>query len=80
MIRRGSLVLQTVPTESDAGAAARALARESRPSQLVIHDQAGRIQADHVYGMPKIQTLPYRSKLGRRRIERAVSKVADARG
>jgi hypothetical protein len=68
---------QTFSTKADAVEAAKTLARESQPSQLLIHDQQGRIQADQVFGLPKVQRSPHKGDLSASQIERAVLKVAD---
>lgn len=52
----------------------RSIARDAA-GQIVIHSRSGRI-AEHVtYGLPKVQDPPRKSRLGKKRIEKAVSKV-----
>src|SRR6266567_2570009 len=62
-------------TKSEAVAAAKALARGTQPSQVIVHDRAGRVSQEYGYGLPKIQPLPYRGTLRRDQIERAVSSI-----
>lgn len=71
---------QTFATKSEAVAEAKALARGTQPSQVVIHDRDGHMQHGYVYGLPKIQQLPYRSIIGTSQIERAVMRVSDMMG
>ena len=67
-------------TKSEAVAAAKAIARATRPSQVAIQGRDGRLQRGYVYGFPRIQRPPYRGTIGADQIERAVLKVSDMMG
>ncbi|MFN0169552.1 MAG: DUF2188 domain-containing protein [Bryobacteraceae bacterium] len=62
----------------DAVAAAKVLARDTQPSQVVIYNSDGRIQEYRTYGLPRIQQPPYRSQL-EDQIQLAVE-AADTKG
>src|SRR2546426_12576341 len=76
--RRGTGRKRFFETKSEAIAAARKLAREHRPSQVVVLESNGRIRFDANYGLPKLPDIPYRGKIGRKNIERAVAEVVRA--
>jgi Uncharacterized protein conserved in bacteria (DUF2188) len=69
--------IRTFRSKSKAVAAAKSFARSTQPSQIVVEDDHGRIEEYRVYGFPKIQRPPYKSKIDPAQIERAVLKVSD---
>lgn len=71
---------KTFLSKAKALAAAKTVARNMQPSQVVVEDGRGRIREHRVYGLPKLQPLPYKSTIDRAQIERAVLKVADLTG
>ncbi|MEK7403701.1 MAG: DUF2188 domain-containing protein [Acidobacteriota bacterium] len=78
VIRGNGRHLHVYKNKTEAVAAARSIAKERRPSQVVVHRTDGRIESE-AYGLPAIQDPPYSSKLGAKRIEKAVSAVVRSR-
>lgn len=64
-------------SKSEAVASAKLLARQTQPSQILIEKPNRQIETHLTYGLPKIQQLPFKSRIGANRIERAVAKVTD---
>jgi hypothetical protein len=62
-------------TKKDAMGHARHLAKRSDSGQVIVHGLNGQISESVTYGLPKIQDPPRKSRLGRKKIERAVSEV-----
>ena len=54
---------------------ARSIARDSAPSQMVVHGKDGLIKGYVTHGLPRVQNPPHKS-VRSDRIERAVARVA----
>ncbi|MCP5119470.1 MAG: DUF2188 domain-containing protein [bacterium] len=73
--QEGTKSSMVFPTQKKAIASARAIARDSAPSQLVVYGREGRIRRHVTHGLPKVQDPPSRSR-GAKEIEKAVGRVA----
>ena len=65
-------------SQKEATAEAKRLIKGS-PGQVVVHMKSGKIVSAETHGLPKVQRAAVRSKLGSKAIEKAVSKVVQAR-
>src|SRR5688572_11408351 len=61
-------------TQKQAIAAARAIARDTA-GRMVVHRADGRFRLEEEHGLPKVQRPLHKSRLGTKKIEKAVSKV-----
>ncbi|MGA3186647.1 MAG: DUF2188 domain-containing protein [Bryobacteraceae bacterium] len=66
-------------TKKDAVSSALTLVKKSASGQMVVHGRDGTITDRVTRGLPKVQRPPGRSRLGARRIAKAVGKVVLAR-
>ena len=73
-VRREGAATTNHSTKGDAVRQATSLARNAS-GQVAIHTRDGRISAHRTYGLPKVQDPPRESRLGRERIQKAVSRV-----
>ncbi len=72
--REGRKSSNLFATQKEAIESARSIARDSAPSQLIVHGKDGRIR-DHVtHGLPKVQDPPGK-RGGKKNIQRAVGRV-----
>ena len=73
--REGQRSSNVVSTQREAIEIARSIARDSAPSQMIVHDRDGTIR-DHVtHGLPKVHNPPVK-RGSYRKIEKAAGKVA----
>ena len=66
-------------TEKEAKNEALRIAKSAKSGQVVVHGPAGTFHAEGIHGMPKLQTPPRASKLGKSAIKKAIAKVIRAR-
>ncbi len=62
-------------TQKEAMEAAREIVQRMSAGQVVIHVRDGYMRTRYSHGLPEVQRLARKSKLGRKAIERAVSTV-----
>jgi hypothetical protein len=65
-------------TRKEATAEAKRLIK-GKPGQVVVLTKSGKIVSADSHGLPKVQRVPVRSKIGSKAIEKAVSAVVKAR-
>lgn len=65
----------THSTQADAIKAARHLVRESVSGQFVVLRPDGQMGKHETYGLPKVQAPPRKSRLGTKKIEKAVGSL-----
>jgi hypothetical protein len=65
-------------SQKEATAEAKRLIK-GKAGQVVVHTKNGNILSAEMHGLPKVQRAAVRSKLGSKAIEKAVSKVVQAR-
>jgi hypothetical protein len=62
-------------TQKEAIQVARRISQRASAGQIVIHGRDGSMRSQDVHGLPKVQRLPFKSDLGTKAIEKAVSAV-----
>lgn len=62
-------------TQAAAITAARDMMKDGVSGQFVVLGQSGRIVKSETYRLPKVQTPPRKSRLGKKKIEEAVGRV-----
>lgn len=78
-VKREGKAGEVFATRTDAIAAARRLAKETAPSQIVVYTREGTIAASEVCGLPKIVKSRVKSSLGTKNIQKAVTELALSR-
>lgn len=66
-------------SQKEATAAAKKLVKATSIGQVVVHTRNGKMIVAETHGLPKVQRTPFKSKIGKRLIERAVSTVIRTR-